>query len=288
MKRWHAPRTIDSFLSVLGAIGLIAAAGVGLLRLIREAQGPIDTWPITITWFSIVVGCLLALALAAALLWRALQAGSLGYSLDRNAITINQRGRRYIIPLDQIDMVRYAETSALPRDRAQVHFGRGQPNQTLYITTSSATYVLAVAQRERFTHELDQRLRLGASQTLHEGPIYRYQRLTTFARSVIVQRLTVLGVLINLLIWAVLAWRFTALPDTVPIRYDPLGGTAGTRSRGYTLLLPTVASAVWLANLIVAAMLYARSRLASELLLLGTVIAQIVSLVAVWFLVRGV
>jgi len=69
------------------------------------------------------------------------------------------------------------------------------------------------------------------------------------------------------------------------VRFDPLGGTAGTRAKTYTLLLPAIATGAWLGNLLLALVSYPRSRLVAELLLLGALIVQLVLLLAAWFIV---
>ena len=74
----------------------------------------------------------------------------------------------------------------------------------------------------------------------------------------------------------------------MPVRFDPIGGTAGTRARSYTLLLPAVASLIALANALAGLALIRRSRLATELLLLGAVLVQLGLLAATWFVVSGV
>ncbi len=83
------------------------------------------------------------------------------------------------------------------------------------------------------------------------------------------------ALVLSVVLAAVAAWRFERLPPTVVVRYDPLGGAAGTRERGYVLGLIAIAAAAGLGNVILAALLYGRSVVASQLLVLGALLLQL-------------
>jgi hypothetical protein len=253
------------------------------MQLARVFQGPMEDWPISFGTFGWGLAAVAGVLGALLLLWLGLQLGSLSYALDRNGIYVTQPGSRYTIPLDQITTI----LTTQPRSTAKptIIFGRGRPEQQLWVETYGYAYRLALSDRERFSREVQERRQLGVVQSQPEGRVRARQALYDFFGGTVVRRLLLLSLILNLGLWSLLTWRFPELPTTVPVRFDPLGGTAGTRAKTYTLLLPTVASATWLGNLLLALLSYSRSRLIAELLLLGSLIVQLVLLLAIWFIV---
>lgn len=283
MKRWRAPRDPQTLLGLIGALVLAVGAILGVRQLARQLRGPLDAWPITLTSFGIALGVLAALLGAALLVWRALRRASLAYELDRNAIYVRRWGSRYIIPLHQISRVAVAD-AASAADPA-LRFGRGGLAQTLLISTNAGQYRLALQQRDLFLRELQERQQLGVVQPQSEGWSWTRPALHMFVTAATVRRLLAAIVLLNLAAWALLTWRYPLLPETIPVRFDPVGGTAGTRARVSTLLLPGLATLIWLGNLVLAALIYRRARLAGELLLLGALLVQAGILIAIWFII---
>lgn len=284
MKRWRAPQDPKMFLGLLGVLIFGGGAAVAAQRLARELRGPLEDWPITLTSFGLALGIVVALIVALLLLWYALRLASLTYQLDRNGIYVRRWGSRYTIPLHQISTVTNPEDTSAT-DRATLRFGQGRPAQTLVITTNLAQYRLALRDRDRFARELQERQQLGIVQTHVEGWSWSRPTLRAFWKAATVRWLLAGIVLLNLAVWGLLTWRYPLLAETIPVRFDPVGGTAGTRPRLYTLLLPSVATAMWLGDLVLALLFYRRARLASELLLLGGLLVQAAILVAIWFII---
>lgn len=284
MKRWSAPRDPLSPLCFLGALASLSLVFFAFTQLTAVFQGPLEEWPISLGTFGWALAVVAGLVAAIALVWIGVQRGSLSYELDRNGIYISQPGSRYTIPLDQVMAISSADQS---RQTAKplIMFGRAQPSRQITIETYGYTYRLAVAERDLFSRELQERRQLGTIQSPPEGLTRTRQTLFDFFTGATIRRLLILGLLLNLVLWAVLTWRFPTLPATVPVRFDPLGGTAGTRAKAYTLLLPAIATGAWLGNLLLALVSYPRSRLVAELLVLGALIVQLVLLLATWFIV---
>ncbi|HEY0602524.1 MAG TPA: hypothetical protein VGD58_06420 [Herpetosiphonaceae bacterium] len=284
MKRWRAPRDPLSPLCFLGALASLGLVFFAFTQLTAVFQGPLEEWPISFGTFGWALAALAGLVAAIALVWLGIQRGSLSYELDRNGIYISQPGSRYTIPLDQV-MAFSAADQPLQTAKPVIVFGRVQPSQQIMIETYHYAYRLAVAERDLFGRELQERRQLGTIQSPPEGLTRTRQTLFDFFAGATTRRLLIIGLLLNLVLWAVLTWRFPTLPATVPVRFDPLGGTAGTRAKTYTLLLPAIATGAWFGNLLLALVSYPRSRLVAELLLLGALIVQLVLLLAAWFIV---
>lgn len=284
MKRWQAPRDprVPGF--VIIAMLLLIGVGVGVWQATRVLRQPIDTWPISLASFGIVLALLLGLAAAVALLLRAAYHASLEYQLDRNGLYVVHSGSRYTIPLDRMVTIERAEQIDRA-DRAALSFGRGALATSLVIVTQLRSYRLAAVERDALLQAIVERRRLGIIQPQREGVTYANQHLSDFYGRGSVQYLLAAAVALNLVLWAVLAWRYAVLPDTLPIRFDPLGGTAGTRARSFTLLLPLGSSGVVIGNTLLALLAARRSWLSADLLLFGAVLIQILVLVALGFIV---
>lgn len=284
VKRWRAPRDPLVIVCLVGVVIALGFAVFAAMRVAADLQGPFEEWPVTIRTFSwglsLVADVIAAIVLVRAAIWR----GSLSYELDRNGIYVKQAGSSYTIPLDQVMRVVPADQAG-QLTKPLITFGRGRASQLLIVETYRYVYRLALAERNYFGREIQERRQLGAVQTHAEGLIRARQQLFDFFTASAIQRLLAATLLLNLALWALLMWRFPNLPSTIPVRFDPLGGTAGTRAKTYTLLLPAIATGAWLGNFVLALVNYQRLRLLSELLLLGALIVQIVLLLAVWFII---
>ena len=282
MKRWRAPRDPRTLLGLLGALILGGAAVLGMQRLAQMMRGPLETWPITLANFGLALGVLGGMLGVLLLLQYALRVASLVFELDRNAIYVHRRDGRYTIPLHQITGVTIPQTGSV--NAPGLRFGRGRLAQTLLISTHQAQYRLAIQERDLFARELHDRRQFGIVQAQSEGWTWRRPVLRAFWKATAVRRLLVGILVLNVAAWTLLTWRYALLPETIPVRFDPVGGTAGTRPRTYTLLLPGMATLMGLINGVLAAIIDRRSRLASELLLLGALVLQIILLVAISFI----
>ncbi len=285
MKRWRAPHTLQTSLYLIMAVFFAGLTLAGVLYLVPFFRAPVDQWPVSLRLFGFALATLLGGIAAGLALRQAWRAATLSYQLDRNAIVVIQPDRRHIIPLDRILRVAAFEHSRAAAATKPLHrFGHGRMQHRVVIETDLSQYQLAVRQGEQFLRELNERRRLGVVQPQREGYVLTGELWPTFIGSPSVRWLLLLALLLNLALWALLTWRYPLLPETVPIRFDPIGGTAGARPRTYTLLLSAVASGLALLNFGLALLVDRRTRLGSELLLLGAVLVQMVLLVAVAFI----
>lgn len=285
VKPWRAPHTLQTVLYLLVAVLFAGLAAAGLLQLLPFVRGPVEEWPVSLRLFGFALATLLAGIAAAVALLQATRAAALSYLLDRNAVVVVQRGWRHVIPLDRIVAVATPEEQPVSSGSKPFRrFGRGSRGQRLVIETGSMRYQLAIRRREDFARELNERRRLGVVQPQREGFIRTAQLWPAFIGSPTVRTLLVLVLVLNLALWSVLSWRYPLLPETVPIRFDPIGGTAGARPRTYTLLLSSVGSGLALLNCGLALAVCRRTRLGSELLLLGAFLVQVILLAAISFI----
>jgi hypothetical protein len=288
VKVWRAPYTFQTTLYLVAAAILLALAGGGIVQVWPFVRVPLEEWPVSLRSFALVCSIVLAIATAVLLLSRARRQARLRYQLDRNAVTVLQSAWRYTIPLDQILAV---HQNRIPQPSAAakpvLRFGRGGAAQTLVLETQGTWYQLALRQRDQFAHELQERRQLGVVQRQFEG-LQRTENLwLAFTSSATARWLTLLVLALNLGLWSLLTWHYPSLPETIPVRFDPLGGTAGTRARTYTLLFPTAGMIIGSINMGLAVLSSRRTRLAGELLLVGAFLVQLILLAATWFVVTG-
>ncbi len=284
-KRWRAPFDRRAVIDAILALFALGVATWCAITLIGALEGAPEDWPIAFDLFLRLAGAIAGMGAAFWLASRALRGFSLVYELDRNAIVVRQRGLSYTIPLDRIEDVTPVEQRLPALARAKYQFGRGRAEDTLLIDTTSGRYRLALAERDAFLRELEQRRRMGVTRALPEGSTHARPAAVAFWNAPSIRRLLLLNLVLLLAIWTLLTARYPRLPDTIPVRFDPIGGTAGIRPRIYTLLLPLIGAAMTLSNVVLARLSFRRSQLAAELLLAGAVIVQILLLIAVWFIV---
>ena len=95
--------------------------------------------------------------------------------------------------------------------------------------------------------------------------------------------LLLLGVVLNLALFAVLSWRFADLPADMPLHFDVLGQPDRIGPRSALLTLPMLGLLSWTINGLVGLWQYQRQRLAAYLLWAGASVVQMLA----WVALRG-
>lgn len=276
MKEWRPPRSwgatalaLGVLLTLGGALALASLLGADLLR----PPGAFVFSPLVVL---VTLGAVLLLAGSILLALNLQRRLTLRFTISRDAVVATWRGGECVIPLQAL-AAGSGEDPSLP----EVRLGHGSRDNTIVFQTRAARYVLAVADAESFTREVAARMALGAVRSPAEGLSFRHATLRSFAVDRLVRWSLGLALLINVLLWLVVAWRYAALPPTIVARFDPLGGPAGTRPRSYLLLLLAASLAGGLLNAVLAAALHRRSLAASQLLVLLALLLQLLMSVAV-------
>lgn len=284
MKRWGAPRNSAVFWYLASAIVCLIAAVVWAWNVVQQISGPIEQWPIDLTLFARAWGAILLLWIALWAVGKARYLAALAYEMDRNAIYVLHGNDRFAIPLNQIRAA--APLQAAPPREPQMFvqtWGSITPNHTLIVETAGSRYQLAMLEREQFLRELGERQRLGVIQPVREGPQGIPRRLPEWWARPTIRALAIVVMLLNVALWWVVLWRYPRLPETLPLRFDPIGDTAGTRSKLALLAVPLGASGSAILNSLLALVIGRRSWLASELLLAGALLLHVLLLVAMYF-----
>ena len=280
LKRWRPPFNLRVALWPIGALlafGGSAGLAFLLVRLLSQnAAAP----PAGLSLFALALGALVLLVLAIAFAARAIHLLTLRFTVERDAVVASWRGGRCVIPLSAL-AAGEGEDASLP----EIRFGLGNRDQLVVLQTRRARYALAVAETDAFIADVAARIALGAVRPQPEGFQLEYARLRAFAADPIARWTFGLGAAITALLWALISWRYAGLAETIVVRFDPLGGPAGTRGRSYTLLLLGASTAAIAANGVFSAVLHERSAAASQLLLLAAVLLQMLIGVALLFII---
>lgn len=278
-------------------LGLVAAASavwLGLLVWIGRA-GPSPQ--------GAVLG-FLALGMSgvvAAVAYRAWGHFSLRYTTSRDGVAIRYAASEQIVPIGEITHVlsgrpysaelagwrwpgsEVGRTEFIDND-GQTHpllvYATQPPEAQLILLTPGLAYAISPADRKAFIEDFRMRQRLGPVQVLSQHTATRgLARLTLWRDSWALGALG-LGLLVNAVILAGIAWRYPSLPAELALRfqYDPITRLAvdgPLRPRPEVWTLPAIGLAILAANGIFATAIHGRSRLAAMLLLTGAVIVQV-------------
>lgn len=282
--------------------GLAAASGVLLLDaalLIGMLRRPVDG-----ASFGLLCGLLLGLLLLFHLLYRIWAAFSLEYWLDRDALHIHWASNRLSIPLPAIEqMVRDGEVplgrswrswpAPFVRRLADTNgkswelFAARPPGQSLWVQTADALFAISPAEPEKFLDALQTYHRLGPSHSLtisREHP--RLCAIPVLADG-LSRGLLLAGLVGVLLLVATLFFNYASLPELLIFHYSVTGLPDSIRPKNSLFLLPAMGLIVYLVNGVAGLWMVCRQqRMGAHLLWGSTLSVQILSLLALFSLIR--
>jgi membrane protein YdbS with pleckstrin-like domain len=288
----HRAATSPGGLIGILACGLTAAVVVGLvLAALRAGPSPRGVL--------LALTTVAAVALLCFLLWWSWGYFNLRYSLEPDALVIRWASNRYILPYSGLQKPRRGGPAQSPRGiRWPGYFvgrvgggaapadgepvfslaTRPAPEQVL-VGTPVGGFAISPADPTTFIGDLETRRKLAAGGAI--APRIERRGLTGLAlwSDALAMRALVVGLLLNLLAFAWIAWQYPALPEQVALRYryDPGFGLTlpGSPQPADTVWrLPMLSLALLLLNAAVAALIHKRVRMGANLLLIGSAIVQ--------------
>jgi hypothetical protein len=290
------------------AVGIALLVAIGLLDaglVWRILRGPHNG--ITFVCASAVLFSLLAIALVA---YRIYDLTQLRYEFDRNRLLIVRAGTRHIIPLQSIvrlleggqdDVDLLAQDVRLRGIRWPGYYvGRGEitgigttlfqgitpPHEQLIVVTSTVAYGLSVPDLDAFHQVLAACNQLGPSAEVRQESLQAPYLHWPIWRDRVAQGLVVAGVLLSVLLFAVLLFRYPSLPDRLPMHYDEAGRVDHIAPRSEAFDLPVIGLIAWATNSVLGALFYRRQRMIAYLAWSGTLIVQTLFLMALWDVVH--
>ena len=258
--------------------------------------------PISGTSFILALLVLLSLPLLLYLAYRTWGCFSLEYRVDRDGVTIVWGPMRRAVPMGQIErIVRRGLPSETPRrwpwpgpyaaTRSESSLGQllsyatRPPAEQLLLVTPRMVYGISPADQERFLEALQERHLMGPARTLPTEPTWPRLWRWRFWQDRVGQGLLLAGLLLCLALFGFLAFRFPALPESVPLHFDAAGQPDRIGPRQGLFLLPLIGLLAWGINAVWGGVIYRRQRLAAYLLWGGAIAVQVIAGLALWGLI---
>lgn len=249
--------------------------------------------------FVLFVLVMASLPLLVHLLYRTWGAFTLEYWVDRNAVTVRWANARQLIPLPSIERIVHGREHARARGgwsewpapylRSDATPGNGRiqvlatlpPEESIWLDTPTATFVLSPADPDGFQAAIQERYAMGAAQ--HLAP--QRQRVAVLGRMAPSDRLgawLLLGGMLGVLVlFGVVMISFTDLPDVLTVRYNSEGLPEEIREKAALFRLPIIGLLVWIANAAGGLWLNARKQpIGAYMLWAGAIVVEVFSLVA--------
>jgi len=291
--KWR-PNTRTGLWAGIGIILAILLLDAGLVW--RVIAGPINGWT-----FVCALLALLSLPAIGLLGYRLYDLSRLGYEFDRNRLVIRTAGTQQIIPTASIERVIDGREAQLKTRMQSLTWpgyciGQGQvedvgltlfyavvpPQKQAIVVTPSLAYGISVDDMESFIGVL------GACQEI--GPSVEVQQRSGQAPYVgwdiwhdrLAQRVLLGGIVVNLVLFGLLLFRYPVLPDAIPMHWDATGSVDRIALREEVFALPVFGLITLGANDGLGAAIYRRQRIASYLLWSGAVLVQLLFLLALW------
>lgn len=293
-----------------GVVGLAMLAGLALLEAILVlaiSLRPIG--PVSATLGLVALGLVPLIARVALYVWGYFR---LKYEVTRDGVIVHWAASRQQIPMAAISKVRtgrpYTGTfhgvrwpgyevghaASVLDDGSDVEVmvsATARPaGQVLLVGPGNVAYGLSPADTTAFIEEIKIRRRLGPVQELAESTVRPQILALPIWSDRITLRLLVAALVLNALLFALIAWRFPGVPATVSLRQvlDPVTGVVPGPSQPRSALwgLPIVGLGAVVLNSVLAVAAHHRARIGAALLAGGALMTQLLIAIALAWALR--
>jgi len=247
---------------------------------------------------------LFSLAAIAVIAYRVYDLTRLRYEMDRNRLLIVRAGSQQIIPLKEIErVVEAGQVGLVTRIRGLrwpgYAIGRGavstiglthwngvdRPSKQLIVVTPDRAFGISVLDLETF-HEVYTACKdLGPTAEVRQESVLAPFLRWPIWKDRVAHVLVLAGILMAALLFAVLLFRYPGLPDRLPMHYDAAGQVDRIAARSEVFDLPVIGLIAWATNGMLGTLFYRRQRMLSYLAWSGTLIVQMLFLMALWEIV---
>ncbi len=159
------------------------------------------------------------------------------------------------------------------------------PAEQAIVVTRSMAYGISVQDMETFVDVFRAALRIGPSVEVAQSS----QRAPYLAWSIwgdrLLQSLVLGSVLINVLLFGILTFRYPGLPERLPLHFDAQGVVDRIAGRQEVFDLPVISLIVLGVNGLLGALLYRQQRVAAYLAWGGGLVVQVFFFLALWNIV---
>jgi hypothetical protein len=288
------PNTHRGVLVGAGLILAIALLDAGLLW--RVVRGPLNG----IT-FSFAFLVLLSLPVTALIAYRLYDLLYLRYEFDRNRLMIVTAATKQIVPMQSIERIIDGQgTDLQARIKGLVwpgcfigtgdvcgvgltlFYGITPARHQAIIVTPSLAYGVSVPDMDAFRDVFLACQGLGQATEVHQESIQAdYVRWPIWTDRV-AQVVLAGGILLSALLFAILLFRYPHMPNLLPMHYDAAGRVDRIAPRSEAFDLPVIGLIAWATNSVLGAVFYRRERMLSYLAWSGTLVVQVLFLLALW------
>jgi hypothetical protein len=272
-------------------IGLVILAA--LIVLTSGMGVVIFTMPVTLwTFFAglVILGSLLGIAQMIYWLWALLNAH---YTMDRNALVIHWGHHVHQIPMLTVRSVLSGEEVKHLHMQSQFRWpgyfrGYGEAEEVgpilfyateplarqVIVCTDDMAYAISPADRDAFLAAFHERLKMGPTQEVDA-----IAQQPSFLRWPVWQDNLALGtlggsVLLLMLLFGVLTWRYPTLPSQITLRETPEGQVLLTAAAGRIFYLALMGTIFLMINGVLGLLLYRRQKIAAYFLWSGLLALQ--------------
>ncbi|HEX2915754.1 MAG TPA: PH domain-containing protein [Chloroflexia bacterium] len=163
-----------------------------------------------------------------------------------------------------------------------VQFYSTQPfEKTLLVRTDYQTYAISPQNRQQFITEFNLRRRLGAIEPVEEGIVQGSFLTHPLWHDKIGRSLIAAGVILNLLLYFLLLWRFDDINPILRIHFNKLGQVDRAGDKSELMFLPFIGLMAVVVNSIFGAIIQPKERVPAYLLYAGAILVQILTGIAV-------
>jgi Bacterial PH domain/Domain of unknown function (DUF1648) len=290
---WRTNHKLGTYVT-LGIIGWLIIFDVLLIWIGTQ---------LPVTGLTFIIGLIVLVSLPVyAILWYWLMGlRTSKYTLDRNVLTITWGPIQQVIPMDVIGRIVPGTEIAGPIHTIGAYWpglwvGHGQVKglglalfyattvsraEALCVVTPGLIYVISPAEQAKFLEAFNQRKAMGPTQEVEQTS----RRPEFFDWPLwsdrLAQGLVGLAALALVLLFGFLAWRFQALPDSVPLHYSSAGLPDRLGSRAQLFILPFIGLLTLVANSSLGGIAYHRKeRFGAYLLWAGALLVQVMLWIA--------
>jgi len=255
-----------------GWYGLLACAS--LLAIDGLMLWLVATRPVEGLSFVLVVLVLLSLPLIVALAFRTWGCFALEYWVHRDGLIILWGPMRRAIPMHEIERI--------ARGMPEVKPSRWQrltrpPSEQLVLVTPTGLVGISPADPDGLLEVLQSRHRLGSARTLDSSPSWPLLWQWRFWGDSLAQGLLLGGLVLCLVVFGILAFRFPGLPGEVTLHFNAAGLADRVGPKQSLFVVPLIGLLSWLVNMVWGGFLYRRQPQASYLLWGGAALVQILA-----------
>lgn len=252
--------------------------------------------------FVLLVGILISVPLLIHLIYRTWGAFNLSYRLDRDALTIRWAATTQVVPLSAIRRVirsgnevggwvpwlwpaPFVRTGRGQRSRRLERYASRSLPSCLLLETDDTIFALSPLRSDAFLEAMNAYHRLGPIQLLPQE-----RRRPLMGTEALLDRpsmwLLGLGALGVLVLFGVLMTLYPNLPERLVMQYNSTGAPDSIRSKDSLFVLPIISLAAYMVNGIGGVwMAYRKQRLGAYLLWGGTLVVQVLVLLALFSLI---